>query len=42
MVEQWEDEAVLDSYTQTAVYAEHDDTLNSFVIGEAVWEEYEF
>ena len=42
MVEQWEDEAALDAYTETAAYAEHDDTLNSFVIGEPVWEEYEF
>jgi quinol monooxygenase YgiN len=42
MVEQWEDEASLDSYTQTVSYVEHDDTLNSFVIGEPVWDEYEF
>ena len=42
MVEQWEDEAALDAYTATDAYAQHDDTLNSFVIGEPVWEEYEF
>lgn len=42
MVEQWEDEAALDTYTETDAYVEHDDTLNSFVVGEPVWEEYEF
>lgn len=42
VVEQWEDEASLDDYTATDEYAEHDDILNSFVVGEAVWDEYEF
>lgn len=42
MFEQWEDEAALDTYTETKAYAEHDDTLSSFVLGEALWEEYEF
>ena len=40
--EQWEDEAALDAYVETEAYAEHDDTLSSFVLGEALWEEYEF
>jgi len=42
VLEQWEDEAALDAYTETDAYAEHDDTLSSFVLGEALWEEYEF
>jgi quinol monooxygenase YgiN len=42
VMEQWEDEAALDAYTETEAYAEHDDTLSSFVLGEALWEEYEF
>lgn len=42
MLEQWADEDALDAYTQTDAYAEHDDTLNSFVVGEPAWEEYEF
>ncbi|MBI1259747.1 MAG: hypothetical protein GC204_19950 [Chloroflexi bacterium] len=42
LLEQWEDEAALDAYTETDAYAEHDDTLTSFVIGEPVWDEYEF
>lgn len=42
MIEQWESEAALDAYTRTSPYAEHDDTLNSFVVGEPVWDEYEF
>lgn len=42
MVEQWEDEAALDDYTETEAYEAHDDMLNSFVVGEAVWDEYEF
>ena len=42
LVEQWESEAALDAYTETEAYAEHDDTLNSFVVSEPVWEEYQF
>ncbi|MEP7293145.1 MAG: putative quinol monooxygenase [Chloroflexota bacterium] len=42
MVEQWEDEDALDLYTASDEYLENDDRLNSFVIGEPVWEEYEF
>ena len=42
MIEQWENETALDVYTATEQYARHDDTLNSFVIGEPVWDEYEF
>ncbi|MEO8396092.1 MAG: putative quinol monooxygenase [Chloroflexota bacterium] len=42
VLEQWEDEAALDTYTETDAYIQHDDTLSSFVIGEAVWDEYEF
>ena len=42
LVEQWEDEASLEAHTETDEYAEYDDTLNSFVTGEPVWEEYEF
>ena len=42
MIEQWEDEAALDAYTETDQYAEHDDTLNTFVVGEPTWDEYEF
>jgi quinol monooxygenase YgiN len=42
VLEQWEDEAALDTYSATDAYIEHDDTLTSFVIGEPLWEEYEF
>ncbi len=42
MVEQWESEDALDAYTETETYLEHDDTLSSFVVGEPVWDEYEF
>jgi quinol monooxygenase YgiN len=42
MLEQWEDEAALSAYTETEAYAQHDDTLTSFVVGEPVWDEYEF
>ena len=42
MVEQWENEDALDAYTETETYLEHDETLGSFVIGEPLWDEYEF
>lgn len=42
LLEQWDDEAALNAYAQTDAYAEHDDTLMSFVSGEPVWDEYEF
>ncbi len=42
LVEQWEDEASLEAHTETDEYADYDDTLNNYVIGEPVWDEYEF
>lgn len=42
LVEQWEDEASLEAHTETDEYADNDDTLNNYVVGEPVWEEYEF
>lgn len=42
MIEQWEEEAALNAYADTDQYVEHDDTLMSFVVGEPVWDEYEF
>jgi quinol monooxygenase YgiN len=42
LVEQWEDAASLEAHTETDAYADNDDTLNNYVSGEPVWEEYEF
>lgn len=42
MLEQWEDRDALDAHTETEKFEENDSRLESFILGEPSWDEYEF
>lgn len=42
MLEQWEDSDVLDAHSESLEFETNDAKLDSFVLGEASWDEYEF
>ncbi|MDX2160086.1 MAG: putative quinol monooxygenase [bacterium] len=42
MLEQWESEEALDDHTSTDAFDANEARLNSFLIGEPAWDEYQF
>ena len=42
MIEQWESEEVLDAHTLTDEFDQNEAVLDSFLIGDPSWDEYQF